>query len=228
MSKAYTDLSMIPLRAAPSDRSEMVNQMLYGESCEILSKEGAWAKIITDRDQYTAWVSRNQLTYDKPLLAGENMVHKPFQIFDFKLFPMGCKVSFETEKVVGDVSDLGKTFLDVPYLWGGRTFVGMDCSGFIQGIHAAFGVNLPRDAYQQAEVGETTHFHDYEALDLAYFKNEDGRITHVGLLLEGGEILHASGQVRIDEFRRAGIFKNGTQTHDLAWIKRIRNRHPMY
>lgn len=228
MSKAYTDLSMIPLRAEPSDKSEMVNQMLYGESCEVLLKEGKWAKIVTDHDNYTAWVSRNQLTYDVPPLSGPNLIKRPFQIFDFKLFPMGCKVSFETETVIGDVSDLAKTFLDVPYLWGGRTFVGLDCSGFMQGIHASFGVKLPRDAYQQAEVGETISFHDYEALDIAFFKNEEGKISHVGLLLEEGEIIHASGQVRVDEFKRAGIFKDGTLTHELALIKRIPNRLPMH
>lgn len=227
MSKVYTHLSMIPLRAAPSEKSEMVNQMIYGESCQILELKEGWAKVVTDTDNYTAWVSRNQLSINKPNLAGKNRIKKPFQIYDFKLFPMGCLVSFETEEIIGDVSDLAKTFLDVPYLWGGKTFAGMDCSGFMQAIHASFGIKLPRDAYQQAEIGETIQFHDYEALDLAFFKNEQGRITHVGLLLEEGEIIHASGQVRIDEFRRAGIFKNGTKTHDLAHIKRIPNKFPM-
>ena len=112
MSKAFTELSMIPLRAEPSERSEMVNQMIYGESCEILELKGLWAKIITDRDNYTAWVSANQLTTKKPELAGNNVIRRPFQIHDFKLFPMGCKVSFHTEKIIGDVSDLAKMFLE--------------------------------------------------------------------------------------------------------------------
>lgn len=219
---------MIPLRAEPSDKSEMVNQMIYGESCDILEVQGLWVKIITHRDNYTAWASANQLTTKTPELAGPNVIRKPFQIHDFRLFPMGCKVSFETEKIIGDVSDLAKTFLDVPYLWGGRTFVGIDCSGFMQGIHAAFEVELPRDAYQQAEIGTTVHYHDYQALDLAFFKNKEGKITHVGLLLEDGEIIHASGQVRIDEFRPTGIFKHGKLTHELALIKRIPNRLQSY
>jgi gamma-D-glutamyl-L-lysine dipeptidyl-peptidase len=224
MNKAYTDLSIIPLRAEPTEKAEMVNQMVYGESCTILEIEGLWAKIKTDEDGYVAWVSKNQLIKNQPSLVGPNKIRKPFQIHNFKLFPMGCMVSFETQDVVGDVGDLAKTFLDVPYLWGGKTFVGMDCSGFIQGIHASFDVKLPRDAYQQAEVGDAILFHDYAALDLAFFKNEKGSITHVGLLLEDSEIIHASGQVRIDEFRRTGIFKNGELTHELSHINRIANK----
>jgi gamma-D-glutamyl-L-lysine dipeptidyl-peptidase len=221
MSKAYTDLSIIPLRAEPSEKSEMVNQMIYGETCTVLETKGLWVKIKTHLDGYTAWVSKNQLTTEKPNLLGLNRIKKPFQIHNFKLFPMGCMVSFSTDELVGDIGDLAKTFLDVPYLWGGKTFVGMDCSGLMQGIHASFDVSLPRDAYQQARLGKPILFHDYEPLDLAFFKNKEGKITHVGLLLDDSEIIHASGQVRIDEFRRGGIYKNGTLTHELAEIRRL-------
>lgn len=96
-------------------------------------------------------------------------------------------------------SELAYSMLGAPYLWGGKSVMGIDCSGLIQLVHSVCGISLPRDAWQQANV--CTPIEDekeYEEGDLAFFKNQEGRITHVGLLLTRNKIIHASGCVRID------------------------------
>lgn len=116
------------------------------------------------------------------------------------------------------------TYLHTPYLWGGRTPFGIDCSGFTQMAYRFAGVDLPRDAYQQAEVGNALSFIDEsEAGDLAFFANKEGKITHVGILLEDNKIIHASGQVRIDSIDQTGIYNRDLKahTHKLRVIKRI-------
>ncbi|HXP49088.1 MAG TPA: C40 family peptidase, partial [Bacteroidia bacterium] len=99
------------------------------------------------------------------------------------------------EKLVEDAF----TFLNSPYLWGGRTPMGIDCSGFTQMVYRLNGINLKRDASQQVEQGEALSFpEEAKAGDLAFFDNEEGAITHVGIILENGQIIHASGKVHVD------------------------------
>jgi gamma-D-glutamyl-L-lysine dipeptidyl-peptidase len=115
-------------------------------------------------------------------------------------------------------------FLHAPYLWGGKSEFGIDCSGFTQTVFKVNGIKLPRDAYQQAEEGKTLNFVE-EALpgDLAFFDNEKGKITHVGILIDHKTIIHASGFVRIDKFDLKGIFsaEKKEYTHKLRAIKRL-------
>ena len=115
-------------------------------------------------------------------------------------------------------------YLNAPYLWGGRSPLGIDCSGFTQMVYRLQGINLPRDAYQQAEVGTTLSFiEESDPGDLAFFDNNEGKITHVGIILEENHIIHASGKVRIDRIDQQGIFNTeiGTHTHKLRLIKSI-------
>jgi len=123
-----------------------------------------------------------------------------------------------------DILRFASLFLNAPYLWGGRTPVGIDCSGLTQLAYKSIGISLPRDASQQAEVGELVDFVDEAcAGDLAFFQNSEGNIIHVGMVCDNKKILHASGKVRIDPLDQTGIFDKATgkYTHLLRIIKRI-------
>ena len=123
-----------------------------------------------------------------------------------------------------DMIQTAKLYLNSPYLWGGKTPFGIDCSGLTQIVYRLQGINIPRDAYQQAEIGTTLSFiEESEAGDLAFFDDHDGKIIHVGIIMENNHIIHASGRVRIDRIDQQGIFNKtlGTHTHKLRLIKSI-------
>lgn len=115
-------------------------------------------------------------------------------------------------------------YLNAPYLWGGRSPFGIDCSGLTQMIYKFFKVALPRDAYQQAELGQVISFVKEATVgDLAFFDNEDGNITHVGMILDDEQIIHAAGRVRIDRIDHYGIYNEETKkySHKLRLIKKM-------
>jgi hypothetical protein len=122
-----------------------------------------------------------------------------------------------------NIVDMAKSYEQTPYLWGGKSCFGCDCSGFVQTIYNMNGVSIKRDASQQAREGETVNLID-EALpgDLVFFDNHEGNIIHVGILIEDNQIIPASGCVRIDKIDHFGIFnpQQQTYTHKLRIIKR--------
>ena len=123
-----------------------------------------------------------------------------------------------------DIVNTAYMYLHAPYMWGGRTPLGVDCSGFTQMVYRLNGISIPRDAFQQVELGTTLSFiEEAEPGDLAFFDNSEGTIIHVGLILENNYILHASGTVRIDRIDQQGIFHKqlGEHTHKLRLIKQI-------
>ncbi len=141
----------------------------------------------------------------------------------------GQRYRYEGEVCFGDAPkeqlvENAFMYLHAPYLWGGRGPFGIDCSGFTQLVYMMNGVRLYRDAHQQATQGEVLSLIEETASgDLAFFDNQEGVITHVGMILEKNRIIHASGQVRIDRLDQQGIFnaETGTYTHQLRLIKKV-------
>jgi gamma-D-glutamyl-L-lysine dipeptidyl-peptidase len=122
------------------------------------------------------------------------------------------------------IKHLAFQFLNTPYLWGGKTVFGTDCSGFTQTVFHFFNSHLSRDAWQQAEQGtEIGSLKESRLADLAFFDNDDGKIVHVGILLNDQEIIHASGKVRVDRMDSRGIIHSEKleHTHHLKVIKRF-------
>jgi hypothetical protein len=121
------------------------------------------------------------------------------------------------------VIETAKGFLNVPYLWGGKTHFGADCSGFVQTVFRMHGRKLHRDSWQQASQGKIKNFTERLPGDLAFFRNGAGRIIHVGLLVTREKIIHASGRVQIDFLTQKGIFNLESQkcTHSLHSIQSL-------
>jgi gamma-D-glutamyl-L-lysine dipeptidyl-peptidase len=119
---------------------------------------------------------------------------------------------------------IAQKYLNSPYQWGGKSPFGIDCSGLTQMVFKICGYKLFRDASQQVNQGKVV-----ETLslcrqgDLAFFENDQGRISHTGILLAENKIIHSSGKVRIDPINENGIqpAESKTITHRLARIRRI-------
>jgi gamma-D-glutamyl-L-lysine dipeptidyl-peptidase len=116
-----------------------------------------------------------------------------------------------------------RKYLNAPYQWGGKNPFGIDCSGFTQMVFKISGHKLHRDASQQSKQGKSMAFKDAQAGDLAFFKNKDNKIAHVGILLSKDSIIHASGKVRIDHFSDEGILQTESKiyTHSSPIVRRI-------
>ena len=233
MEKYYCSVSVSPMRAEVSEKSEMISQILYGETCEILETEGNFSKIKMDFDAYEGWINSSILKKQNAEIS-KNLVTQTFGVFDLpegrSLLSIGSEVGFATENAV-DTTNLreslvasAKKFLNVPFLWGGRSFFGIDDSGFVQLLYKVHGITLARDPEQQALQGTARDFvEESEAGDLAFFEDAEGKIVHVGLVLSPFELIHASGIVRIDSLDFSGIY-NGEQnkhTHKLRFVKTV-------
>lgn len=249
-------LSHVPCRAEGSDKSEMVTQLLFGETYTVLAHAEKWVKIKIQHDQYECWICAKQnteITRDEfedidmrtqayctelvqvlqstvqmhPIVLGSTLVNYQNEECSLagKIYAYQGAVSDSTvkpskSKIIEDAF----MYLGAPYLWGGRSPFGIDCSGFTQMVYRLNNISLPRDASQQVDMGSDYSFvEEAEAGDLAFFDNEEGNITHVGILLNDGKIIHASGEVRIDKLDHHGIFneETGKYTHKLRIIKNL-------
>lgn len=226
-------LSAVVMRAEPNDKAEIVNQILYGETFDIIDENEKWSKVKLKHDNYIGWIDKKQWKKVDQHQQTPNVVKEIFQsiVIDDKIIfaPMGSfveKRKLNKLKIKNSILHDAKLFLETPYLWGGRTFMGIDCSGFTQVVFRANGFHLLRDAYQQATQGEDVLFENIRNEDLAFFENKEKRIIHVGILFKEDKklkIIHASGKVRIDLFDEKGIFNEETQSysHNLHSIKRM-------
>jgi cell wall-associated NlpC family hydrolase len=175
-------------------------------------------------------VSRNDTWGNKLIVPGSNLpyfqkLYKDFKIGEFDYSLNGAYSEMNPNKPMREsIIDYALKFFNAPYLWGGRTPYGIDCSGLTQIVYKLNGIKLPRDASQQVLTGDTLSFVE-EALpgDLAFFGDEEGLITHVGIIWKHHKIIHASGRVRIDNVDHQGIYNEELKryTHSLRTIKRI-------
>jgi hypothetical protein len=247
------NLAIVPIRLEPSDRSELTTQVLFGEHFKILEQTEKWSRIELGFDGYNGWIDNkqfrfiteveyNKLQQTEPVLNGDLIEYLASP--DNQLLPISLGTSvtalddvalnpdnyfFDGLKVSGvkskqNIVDTAYLYLNAPYLWGGKTPFGIDCSGMVQMVYKLNGYKLLRDASQQATQGESLSFiEESEPGDLAFFDNEEGRIIHVGIIMEDNHIIHAHGKVRIDRLDHLGIYNVDTKrhSHKLRVIKKI-------
>lgn len=255
MRYAICPLSVVPVRREPADASEMTTQVLFGEFFKVLERRASWSRIRLYDDGYEGWVSNKQYaeiseedyaalckspqiycaqsvgvckgeSHSLPILIGSRL---PFYE-NGQLEIAGTKFAFDGHVATGklpksEIVRIAKGFLGAPYLWGGRSFFGIDCSGFVQMCYRLCGRKLPRDAKDQAAGGEVLSFvEEAEEGDMAFFDNDNGDIVHVGIVLADHRIIHASGQVRVDTLDQTGIYNAETRkyTHKLRLLKRLK------
>ncbi|MCF6213724.1 MAG: C40 family peptidase [Flavobacteriaceae bacterium] len=248
-------LNSIALRSAPSDSAEMVSQVLFGETFEVVGSAANWLNIKLSFDAYEGWIDNKQqialsesdyrdLNKLPQVLVGDLVNFLSFNKSDMLTLSLGAVLPFfknlkttlnnitysyegsvfnkrlSKEKLI----DTAFMYLNAPYLWGGRTPFGIDCSGFTQMVYKINGYKILRDASQQASQGEALSFiEESEPGDLAFFDNDEGQIIHVGIILSDHHIIHAHGKVRIDKLDHSGIFNTDTKrhTHKLRVIKKM-------
>ena len=235
MNKGICTVSVAAIRAEQSHQSEMTSQLLYGETVEILQNKGKFVKVKMHFDGYEGWIDSQQIAEISDDYFNERkteLVANTVQMYNTSqgpiLLSMGSEVNSEktdpTFLNLETMSATAKQFLNVPYLWSGRSFFGIDCSGFVQLIYKVHGISLPRESQQQSEIGEVLSFvEESKPGDLAFFEDEEGRICHVGMMLVDHEIIHASGKVRIDSLDSTGIFNKelNKHTHKLRFLRSI-------
>ncbi|NVO19342.1 MAG: C40 family peptidase [Bacteroidetes bacterium] len=250
--------SIVPVWSEPSWRSEMVTQLLFGESYEIMDEKDGWLLVSGTADHYEGWInggmsslidtsyyekmiSKDAFKVDEIVAKATNLKdNTTIHLVKGSLLPLlnegivdlgsntfqfhGSYSAFPKQPDISKLESEALSYLNAPYLWGGRSPFGIDCSGFVQMVYRNCGINLPRDARQQVELGDIISFISETVKgDLAFFENTAGTIIHVGILLGDNKIIHASGSVRIDAIDHQGIFNRelGKYTHQLRIIKRL-------
>jgi len=245
------NLSIVPLRHEASDKSELISQVLYGDFFKIIEKRKFWVKIRLSFDKYEGWIDHKQffeISKENYVDLNNEMLKLSLDLIEFiqdknkQLYPIpigavlnglgllehqyeGTSTNSKPKsKSKNRIIEIALLYLNSPYLWGGKTPFGIDCSGFTQMVYKINGYKLYRDAYQQAQQGTTLSFiEESEPGDLAFFDNNEGKIVHVGIIMKDNSIIHAHGKVRIDRLDNFGIYNSEkkSHTHKLRVIKKI-------
>ncbi len=215
-----------------------------------------WLYIKTFFDNYEGWISKNQISLLDEEQFNELASKKPIRVSSLigvvKDLKSGCSYLIPAGSDIYNINDrifslAGKSFkydgelncndkkthvdyallfINTPYLWGGRSPMGIDCSALVQLAFKLAGVNVKRDAYLQAEEGEKINdFDNIQPGDLLFF-DENNKIKHVGISLNSKSIIHAHGMVKIDKYDKKGIFDEEKKeySHKLCMIRRIKTK----
>ena len=251
MNYAVCTVAAAPVRKRPSHKVEMTNQLLFGEAMYIVKQKKSWMKMQSLLDNYEGWIRNNLVTIVDEGFSSNSFVTTDLMneitIGEAKMYiPMGSTLPrFRDGKgQIGNlvyefkgsgmdrtavkpgeamIRSLTQQWMNAPYLWGGRTPFGIDCSGFSQVIFKMMGLDLLRDAREQEGQGmKVKQLDGARCGDLAFFRASSGKITHVGILLSPTQIIHASGKGRVDKIDSKGIINSdtGKRTHSLATIRR--------
>ena len=239
---------LAPLREGPSDRAEQVSQLHAGEFCRIIGQgEKDWVEVELEADGYRGWCDVKQLLkVDGFRVESSSLIQSPISVWleedgSSLILPAGSRVQSNTSgnwflagRPLTPATDLdvcfhpfsspleaALNFMGSPYAWGGKSVLGMDCSGLTQMAYLLCGRRLPRDASQQVLEGEHVEWNHRQVGDLAFFSNENGTITHVGILASPNEIIHASGCVRRDVLTSEGILRDNRLTHAMSELRRV-------
>ena len=239
MEYGVVSINIVPVRKKNNAKSEMINQLFFGEIISIIEIKDNWSLIKSNLDDYKGWI-RN-LHFQKIKKKDYNLLSKNQNEFavnemvlvnsNFRIIiPTGSlistakflKYSYKKTKPSISLKKTVKSFLNTPYLWGGKTKFGTDCSGLVQSIFKTINIILPRDACDQYKAGKEINS-DFKIGDLAFFGKSPKKITHVRILINNTKIVHAYGVVRIDKLTKEGIYNNEEKriTHILQKVKRV-------
>ncbi|MEZ4771692.1 MAG: NlpC/P60 family protein [Bacteroidia bacterium] len=247
----FASEAVIPVRSSPQESAEMETQLIFGETCLCLEQIPSWWKIRVSDDNYEGWVNPRMLLKipEETLLQTTDwryVINGSLKMNDGSVMrlPLGARipetpdhiirVNGQTWRIQPDLEslanqhahnkiDVARLFMNTPYLWGGKSGYGIDCSGLTQQVFRMCGIQLPRNASQQAGTGMEIDFEERDSGDLVFFsKPNQNKITHVGILSSKDSVIHSSGKVREDIFDKKGILhrENGELTHQLVIIRR--------
>ncbi len=233
------NLSVVPMRKDASHTSELVSELLFNDIYKIVDENEEWLKIQCMYDSYEGWIRKlqhNEISdeeYNEYISKEKYIVNVPVTYHEDMILSFGSKVFENIEGTVPLSKNYNSDVLiesafkmtNIPYRWGGKSVMGIDCSAFVQLCAKVAGYKLPRDASQQYEFGNiVNNLSEAQSGDIAFFESKDHRIIHVGILLSPNMIIHASGKVRIDRIDDTGIFNNelNQYTHYLCKVKRLK------
>lgn len=248
-SQGIIHVTWAPLRARAASDSEIVSALLFGETFELKDVSKDWCAVFHPKTNYHGYLSANQVEIFEENHLGEliGLLASPVLHLSNSFFPAFLPAAAEIRRkdlvrlpelenqiILPDsfsvldrltkqnLCNKAMEFVGIPYLWGGRCFAGIDCSGFIQVLFSLFGKLLPRDASKQAEVVVPLTFESCEPGDLLFFENENHKINHVALYLGQNKLIHASGSLHVAFVDAIGIKTiKDVYSHKLCLVGRI-------